>query len=426
MATSILKLFNRKYEEDPLRFESLPGTSLAWNPRKLVRLSEMVEAGDDKEDMAKTLDVDASAITRKINETDWKVFGKELASLCSMSEDEYLDRESETHRFKMIARASVNERKGRINKLAWQRHVGEQIVDKMVPLGLPKAPSVRPFKQKAGTPEAVVLLLSDAHVGLKFNREETGDLNEYNKHIFHKRAMNLRQAVVDIVGLHSKLYRLPELHVLCLGDLVQGTMLGGAWGPAYVGEEITDQVRLAADAISESLSTWSTMFDMVTFDGVVGNHGRAGASKNSDRIQANFDNFVYDGIRGRMSLHKNVSVSENRSWWGKRRVNNVDFAFMHGDFSRGAGSINGIIREEQKIQAMLGNFDILCIGHFHTFSEIETPRGRILVNGSFVGGDVYSMQQLAAKSRPTQTLLGVHPKHGITWKYNLDLDTKRS
>lgn len=54
--------------------------------------------------------------------------------------------------------------------------------------------------------------------------------------------------------------------------------------------------------------------------------------------------------------------------------------------------------------------------------ELETSRGRIIVNGSFVGGDIYTLQQLKVHSRSTQTMFGVHPDNQITWKYNLDLD----
>jgi hypothetical protein len=51
--------------------------------------------------------------------------------------------------------------------------------------------------------------------------------------------------------------------------------------------------------------------------------------------------------------------------------------------------------------------------------------GRIMVNGSFVGGDMHSMQHLRSNSRPTQTIFGIHPDHGVTWHYPLDLDRTR-
>jgi hypothetical protein len=62
------------------------------------------------------------------------------------------------------------------------------------------------------------------------------------------------------------------------------------------------------------------------------------------------------------------------------------------------------------------------MGHYHSHVEIETPTGAIIVNGSFVGSDIYSLQRMRTGSRPTQTIMGVHPVHGLTWKYNIDLD----
>jgi hypothetical protein len=81
------------------------------------------------------------------------------------------------------------------------------------------------------------------------------------------------------------------------------------------------------------------------------------------------------------------------------------------------------------MQALLANkggpFNVMVTGHFHSYYEIETTNGQIILNGSFIGGDVYSMETLALNSKPTQTVMGVHPKHGITWKYCLDLSSNR-
>ena len=125
-----------------------------------------------------------------------------------------------------------------------------------------------------------------------------------------------------------------------------------------------------------------------------------------------------------MKEFKNVYVDENNTWWRQIRINGTEFMIAHGDYIK--GGVSGLIGEEQRLQSILPDqgkpFNVLCLGHFHNHMEIETPRGKILVNGSFVGGDVHSLHQLKTKSRPTQTILGVHPVHGVTWKYTLDMD----
>ena len=78
-----------------------------------------------------------------------------------------------------------------------------------------------------------------------------------------------------------------------------------------------------------------------------------------------------------------------------------------------------------KLKETFGDFNYMCLGHFHKHFEQELLRGGILANGSFVGGDVYSMQNLRTRSKPTQLVFGVHPTYGMTWQYKLDLDHAR-
>lgn len=422
----LVRLFKQAYRSDAFRFETLPGVNDAWGPSRLVALYGMAHANPEptQDQLADAFKVNRSTISRKLNSMDWAEFESELRRLCNMTEEEFDEAEAKEFRMRALADEGMKSRKRHISTLAFQQQLTNTIVNGTPPIPLPPM-QPRSRASKSRTPEHVVLMLSDMHVGQQFSFDETGGLSEYNKSIFLRRASNLRKSLLDIYSLHSDMYEMPVLHVLGLGDMVQGTNQGGEWGGAYNDMPITEQTRQAAQTIGELLSAWSPHFTKVNFYGVVGNHGRAGATKNSDRVCANWDNMVYDLVASNMKNHKNVVVEHTNSWWRQININGQEVMIVHGDNIK--SGVNNLHREEQKLQSLLSGrtgkyFNVLCIGHHHTHYEIETTRGVIMVNGSFVGGDIFSMHKLRTNSRPTQTLFGVHPTHGVTWKYKLDLD----
>lgn len=441
---SLSKMFFKKYKEDPARFDTLPGTTACWSSVKLVKLyimasanmeADVVEEGEEKQshlEMAQELKVERSTLTKKINAMDWKNFEFRLSRLCVMSDEEFIEESAEEHKKACLVKAGLKIRKNNINRLSMMKFLEDTLGNSLEPSKRLKFPPYKPQKhKKQNTPEHAVLLLSDLHVGLEFTKEETGGLNAYNIEIYKQRCLNLRQGVLEILDLHSRMYAIPELHVLCLGDCVQGTNMGGQWGPGYISStaSITTQATICADSISDLLKTWSRYFRNVRFVGIAGNHGRAGAFKNSDKLDANWDNVVYGYVRRDMSEYKNVQVEFSSSWWQKKDINGTEFLMIHGDELK--GSVNSIKNTEQKITSLIGSgpgekqHEIFVAGHFHSHYEIETSNGRILLNGSFIGGDTYSMKSISVRSAPTQTILGVHPRHGMTWKYCLDLSTER-
>lgn len=421
-----VRKFHVTYSTDAYRFETdLPGVNSTWAPTKLVALYRLGYLGDQAthDEIAEQLGVDRSTVTRKLSSMDWGDFEGKLDELCSMSVAEYDNGKADIERWKALRDDGTRARERHISNLAALEHIRQGIASNTPILELPPYQMKAKSRRSTRTPEHVVLLLSDLHVGQQFTREETG-INEYNPEVFVKRAARLRDSLVDIYGLHSELYELPELHVLCLGDMVQGTNTAGEWGCAYNVIGIDEQARMATHAISDMVSTWSTCFNKVTVHGVVGNHGRAGA-KNTERVSANWDNVVFDGIQARMARHSNVQVLYDQRWWRQTNINGTEFMMVHGDHVK--GNINGLRKVENDLQGQLCGrsgryFNVLCMGHFHSHYEIETTRGKVLVNGSFVGGDVFSMHTMKTNSRPSQTIMGVHPDYGITWKYSLDLD----
>lgn len=426
-ASKLIAKFHEKFQADPVRFDVLPGLTEKWDAIKLVKLYNWYVQTPrlPQEELADSIGLDRSTVSRKVSAMNWGQFTRKLNELTSINDERYLSQEAEKRRIELLAQVAQRTRRKDIDRRALELEHLERLTKENNPL---RAPQLKPFKapkaSKGGTPEHMVLMLSDLHVGQEFSSEETGGINEYNKDVFIRRAENLRSALVDILNRHTQLYDVPELHIFAMGDFVHGSNLGGEWGPAYNSMPVYDQALTAAGVISELIRDWSPHFKKVHVYGVVGNHGRAGKDKSSDKQYCNWDNIVYQNMKFSLSKCKNVSMHFDRSPWLVREIQGHKFACVHGDNVR--GSVSGLISEYTRMGSVIkGEFEYLLMGHFHTSYQIETAKGKLLVNGSFVGGDTYSMNTLRTRSRPTQTVFGVHPTRGMTWNYCLDMDQPR-
>jgi predicted phosphodiesterase len=266
-------------------------------------------------------------------------------------------------------------------------------------------------------------MLSDCHVGLEYSLEETGGVSEYNVNIFEQRMKKLTVGLTDIVELHSQLYSLPTLHIFCLGDIVAGMNDAGAWSSTYINSTIWDQVIKGYEAISDAIYYWLGLFENIKFYGVIGNHARA-ASKGIEKEYVNWDYVCYNYLKLRFQNNDRVQFVIPKTWWIKEKIRNHKFLMVHGDDVRPSGShLSSLNTLSEKMVGIIKEIpDYTLAGHFHNSGEWETNNGRVILNGAFTGGDMYSLKNLQLKSRPCQRVFGIHDKRGITWSYNLHLD----
>lgn len=432
-ADRLAEIFEQKFVEDPLRFKVLPGVSTNWGPEKMIMLYQFAADPDAiQQDFADALGIDRSGVSRKCNSMNWNKFEAMLEKLLAMSTEDAIKYEAEAFEKKAIDKTKVRDRSKLITKEAFYTNLMKNLLDASTTVKTkPFTPTVlvKTPKNKR-TDEHIVLLLSDLHVGQEFFLQETGGINEYNLNIFRSRAQNLQKALVEIFDIHSEAYKIPELHILGLGDMVQGGNMNGEWGGATNSHTNVCQCSvIAAQTIHNLIEDWKKYFSKISFTGVIGNHGRAGATKNSDPVGANWDNVTYHLLEAMHHGDPKVNVEVSKTWWHQKNILGTEFLLVHGDYC--SSNINSLLTLDQKMRgitskvANLRPFNVLTVGHFHSHTEIETSMGRIMVNGSFPGSDMHSLQHMRAGSRPTQTVFGVHPRRGITWQYWLDLETAR-
>lgn len=302
------------------------------------------------------------------------------------------------------------------------------IISDRMEVAIKKIPEVKkikwnpPRKKINRGEEDVGLILSDLHIGHSHSMEETGGLSEYNLDIFVRRLHSLQKSVSDIYELHSCLYDLPTLHIFCLGDIVDGSNAAGAWSPVYIDTPVYDQLMLGFEHLSQSIHYLLTVFKNIKFYGVRGNHGRI-APSGVEKDYANWDNIIYHMLRVKFADNPRIEFVIPKTWWIMENIKDHNFLLVHGDDVRGSG--NAIKNLERFSSAMTGILknkpDYTICGHFHESTELTSNFGKMIINGSFVGADVYAIKNLHKYSRPEQKIFGINNSHGVTWRYDLDL-----
>jgi predicted phosphodiesterase len=285
----------------------------------------------------------------------------------------------------------------------------------------------RPSKKKPHKKEEdMAVILSDLHIGHAHTMEETGGLSEYGIDIFKRRLCNLEKAVEGIYELHTHLYNIPTLHVMCLGDIVDGMNQAGSWSPVYIDTPIFDQMFIGVNSIAGLLSRWLTVFDKIVFYGVRGNHGRI-APSGAEKDYANWDSMSYETLKLMFKDNPRIKFVVPRTWWIMEEIRGKNFLLVHGDQFRPKGSAaKGLENFSMSQWGMTGRKpDVTICGHFHESSELTNNFGKLVVNGSFVGGDVYSIKNLQKCGRPEQKIFGINEKHGVSFRYDIDLEAKR-
>jgi hypothetical protein len=407
--------------------QTKPATGSKWTINEMLMLYNMKTAGrtyaEISETMAKSLgkrDYSENLCHKKWQNTDWNTFLTRMSNLEQQESGELSEKE------RVIEATLANQERLTRREQARTELIIDSIKSSIYRLPKPKPVRVsyQPKSKDKYTAEHAALLLSDLHIGASYTMQDTGGLSEYNTDIFHRRLETLKTAVLGIVERHRKMYAIPELHVICLGDLVAGMNDAGQWSAVYIDQDIYDQMMTGVASLRDLLSTLSRAFDKVTFYGIYGNHGRVGR-RGTHKDSTNWDRITYEFIRTSLVEYDNIRWVIPSTWFHQANIQNHSFYMAHGDGIRGSMGIPyyGVERAERNIVGLMKQKpDYMLIGHFHSAAEIQTNSSRIIMNGSFMGGDMYSLRDLGRAENPEQKLFGIHEKRGVTWNYNIHLD----
>lgn len=324
-------------------------------------------------------------------------------------------------------RAEVSDLRERYDRSLTENDLEDRIIERVTsrvpslpPCGVP---TYRP--RNPGRSESVVALVSDYHIGERVDLEATGGINAYDFDVFRRRW----QYHVDSVGgiCLGKLtgYDFPELRIVGLGDMVSGIIHDELVETSDT--TLIDWLIDGSDTIARGIRQLAAEFPTVRVDWLFGNHGRVTQKPRYKNRFVNYDHLMGHIVSLRLADLENVTFTNHRSFWALLDVQGHNVLALHGDNIKGWGGLPsyGINRAVANLSALLNSqkqrFDTVCIGHFHQTGLIERTDCDIVLNGSAIGANEYSLGALFAGGKPRQMLFGMHPERGRTWTYAVDL-----
>jgi len=355
-----------------------------------------------------------------------------------------LDRDIEMQALK----AEVTSYKRREKRLMGQADRANRLVEifQANPVKIEPIP-YRPVRVE-GHRQVMVALSSDEHIQSRMTFERGHGINEYNVDLARQRMIYFAQRQIDYVQRYWREKNITALVDANLGDKFEGSIHDS---------DVTNEVEIAA-AYKMWLKTKAECYQMILKAcphlriislHVSGNHPRRTDKQDVDRPQNNDDCIAAEALRFAFELAgiEQVEFVIPDSYFAIRNINGHLFLFEHSQFVRSWGGIPfyGLARrygeyiqtlertaeyQAAVVEAMrkpiLAKGDDLilddipyiqkhyCGANFHTACKgIETAAGSIMLNGSLVGPNDFSLS-LPRANQASQILFAVHPEFGPT------------
>lgn len=282
-------------------------------------------------------------------------------------------------------------------------------------------------KRGRKTAEVPVAIWSDWHMGETVSRAETSGVNEYNPVIAEARIRRLVESTVVLCRRHGP-GTYPGIVINLLGDFVSGGL-----HPELLRTDAEEQIPSALrcfDILVWALEILAKEFKRVYVPCASGNHGRNTVKPELKRyVYKNFDYLIYELLARQFEGRKDIVIDNRPSNEVYYRIYNQRYLAMHGDMLgvKGGdgiiGAIGPIMRGEIKTRGQATStgrdYDILLIGHWH--QALWLPRA--IVANTLKGFDEYAKNALRAPpSEPSQPLWFVHPRRGITSRWDVKVE----
>ena len=250
-----------------------------------------------------------------------------------------------------------------------------------------------------------VLMFSDWHIG----QESNNFYNVFNVEIAKKRV----EKIVDSAIEYCDKFNVNTLHVLNLGDLVEGIINTNA--RIEQTQDAMTQLMIATEIMAQALNKLQAHVPHVTYRSVVDNHARAVADKHQSIAKDNFNRLTDWFLGERMKNTKLVFMKDNLDiGLGRFSLKNgMKVSFMHGHEDS----------KDKMLQNLVGAThewtDIVCMGHLHNPAEHVYQDMRLFINGSLCGTGPYALSHRLF-TKPSQKMIVVDAGNFV----NLDISAE--
>ena len=267
-----------------------------------------------------------------------------------------------------------------------------------------------------GDEEIAILHCSDGHAD-KITKST-------NKDTYRDRMGKMFESSMVIVNLHRHMYPIRKLHIFNTGDNIQGE---NPFQGSVVGEismSARDQVKkLAAPMWNDILGSFAQEFDEIEMDCVPGNHGHDKLAPET----SSYDLLLYDILSAGIGKEKNIKINIHEEWSAIAKVVGFGCFLFHGDGMPAPAGVP-FFALDKKLKSwymQYSGFEYAFSGHFHkqAANEVSNKLEHFMC-ASLVSDDNWALKKLGISSNPSQSIYGLHPHRGITWRYNLTVDDK--
>ncbi|MFZ9891079.1 MAG: hypothetical protein ACO3FL_04450 [Ilumatobacteraceae bacterium] len=273
------------------------------------------------------------------------------------------------------------------------------------------------FKSKTDKHKSIaVLFLSDLHFDEVVVPSQVEYVNSYSRSIASSR---IKAVFNNALSLLTKKIKadLSGVVVALGGDLLSGNIHEelAETNDATILESILELTNILHTGISAMADNFGNVFVPC----VVGNHGRIHKKPRFKyRVQQNYEWIIYQLLCQRFALDKRVTFEIPESSDVSFKIFNVNFLLTHGDQFKGGSGISGIFtplmlgasRKQKRQVAVQKPFDVMMVGHFHSYIHTNS----LIVNGSVKGYDEFAYGMNFPFEVPQQALFLVHEEHGVT------------
>lgn len=271
-------------------------------------------------------------------------------------------------------------------------------------------------------PSVPLLMLADWHLGEVVDPAQTYGYR-YNLAIAEARIKTTVDRTVRLLRENLAGVRYPGIVLACVGDLVSGSIHGELAESDEL--EILPSIIRARDLMVGVIDRMREEFGRVFVPTATGNHGRIFDRRPRAKgyAERNADFMIYQLLASHYRDDPAVTIASSKSGESIFQIFGINFLLTHGDQigAKGGdgliGSIGPIMRGQMKTVRALSTLDVeidhILMGHYH--QTLYLPR--VTVGGCLKGPDEYAIRLLRAPVEdPSQTLMLVHPEHGITFR----------